>query len=100
MGSIGRRRLGSLGLTTMRRELHVADRSMYVRHMMDPDIEGWDQGHEPSRSSADVVAMVNAVFAGLATVFTATRSIVIVGLGVGLAGMLGLVLVLRHLHPR
>lgn len=76
------------------------DRSMHRTHVTDPDIEGWSHDRQPSRSSAEVLTVVNAVFGGLGTVFTATGSVVIAALAAGLAAVLGLLLVLRHRHPR
>ena len=80
--------------------LHAMDRAMHVCHVIDPDVEGWNDGHRASGSSVDVATVANAVFAGLGTVFTATRSVVITVLAAGLAAFLGLLLVLRHWHPR
>lgn len=43
-----------------------------------------------------MAVLANAVFAGLAGVFTATRSVVVTGLAAGLVALLGVALAVRR----
>jgi hypothetical protein len=67
--------------------------------VIDPDDEALDQPRS-SRSSVEVVTVANAVFAGVATVFTVTRSVVVTVLAGGLVALLGLLNALSRRRHR
>ncbi len=73
----------------------------HLRHTLkvtDPDNVGGGgpQQPQPSRASLDVVTVANAVFAGLSTVFTATRSAVITAIAALLVALLALLIMLSR----
>jgi hypothetical protein len=71
----------------------------------DPEFDAIDEdGAKPGAPAhselASMVVLANAVFAGLAGVFTATRSIVVTGLAAGLVALLGVSLLVRRSRRR
>lgn len=63
--------------------------------VMDRESDG-DAGTSAQSELTSMVALANAVFAGLAGVFTATGSVMITVLAAGLVALLGLSVALRR----
>lgn len=81
--------------------LHAQPRSTHMASVTEFDAPRDDDAQSPTPPNsevASVVALANAVFAGLAGLFMATRSIALTVLAAGLVALLGLSIVFRRRH--